>query len=333
MSYQALTLTMLISAPSDVPGTDLETVTDTLSRWNFRSGRRMTTPVIMLPILWSQHSHSVYGKRPQASLNTQLVEAADFGIALFANRLGTATGDFPSGTAEEIDRLHDAGKPVSVLRNTGIPLAPSLGASAERGRLDKYLDELKENVLWFNYTSAHELTGQLENIFAERAREAATAVPGAWIDRQELERLGDDGYRLSGPTTDITIGVWPSVVSEMVEVQVKAGTMRLASRQVKQWYLVLTNLTGQPVKNVRFRYDTTNGWNPPDFDENADQHYQEKIPWLAPSADGRFKIRRTGEHSLNQVDCVVTWEYALAEDAASADGGTKHETRATVRTV
>lgn len=119
----------------------------------------------------------------------------------------------------------------------------------------------------------------------------------------------------------------------MEEVQVQAGTLRMGSRRHQQWYLVLTNKTGQPVKNVQFRYDTANGWNPPDFDENADQHYQEKIPWLAPGATVRFKIRRAGEHSLKPADCMLNWEYAAAGDAASPTGGTQHETRATVRTV
>ena len=41
LANRVLILTMLISASGDVPGGDLQTVADTVSRWNFIVGVRM----------------------------------------------------------------------------------------------------------------------------------------------------------------------------------------------------------------------------------------------------------------------------------------------------
>ena len=76
----------------------------------------------VVPIVWNQHSYSVFGVRPQEAVNEQLVDVADFGFAMFANRLGTPTGGAPSGTAPEIEGLHVADKHISIVRNTEVPV-------------------------------------------------------------------------------------------------------------------------------------------------------------------------------------------------------------------
>jgi hypothetical protein len=54
------------------------------------------------------------GNRPQAIINAQAVDRADIVVAFFDSRLGTSTGVDVSGTAEEINRAVDMGKPVHV---------------------------------------------------------------------------------------------------------------------------------------------------------------------------------------------------------------------------
>lgn len=54
------------------------------------------------------------GGHPQDIINQQLVDQADIVIALFGSRLGQATHTALSGTAEEMTRANDAGKPVHV---------------------------------------------------------------------------------------------------------------------------------------------------------------------------------------------------------------------------
>ncbi len=113
----------------------------TINRWNVLLGEQFEHVVI--PVSWTQHAASEFGAPPQTILNRQLVDVADLGLAIFWNRLGTPTDDAESGTADEIKRLHEAGKPVSVLR-CNRPVPPS-GDHAERARLDEYPEDSVSN--------------------------------------------------------------------------------------------------------------------------------------------------------------------------------------------
>jgi hypothetical protein len=296
----------------------LQTVADTISAWNFRSGRDMSKPVAVLPLSWSNNSYSVFGVRPQEALNEQLVAVADFGVAMFANRLGTPTGVAPSGTAEEIDVLHAAGKHVSILRNTGVPMPTGRDATEERLRLETYLDDLMKNQrgLVDAYTSRDRLVARLENLLTAQAKAAAAQVPSAGIDEQELDRLLENGYRVRGASHSDP-GVWPSTEQE----QRPTTDGRGGTRTITDWYLVLGNATGKLVRNVRFRYVT------PDGEPDESFHYGDKeekpVAAMPPDSKVRFRID-LALNGARQSLCVVTWEDDLGE----------HETPpTTVRTV
>lgn len=123
MAYPSLVLHLLISAPGDIPSTDLTTLRKTVSQWNLNFGRLVG--ITVLPVSWTEHAVAEFGERPQAILNHQIVEESDLAVALFYDRLGTPTGEAESGTAEEIKVLVDAGKSVAVLTNSG-PRPPLL---------------------------------------------------------------------------------------------------------------------------------------------------------------------------------------------------------------
>lgn len=101
----------LIASPSDA-AEERAVVRDALSDWTVTRGRR--DGVAVLPWLWERHAVARVGDRPQALLNSQAVDRADIVLAFFDSRLGTETGVDVSGTAEEINRAVDAGKPVHV---------------------------------------------------------------------------------------------------------------------------------------------------------------------------------------------------------------------------
>lgn len=107
MAYPTLALHLLISAPGDVPVQDMATIRKTISQWNLNLGR--VVGLTVLPVSWTEHAIAEFGDRPQAILNNQIVEEADFAVALFYDRLGTPTGEADSGTAEEINVLVEAG--------------------------------------------------------------------------------------------------------------------------------------------------------------------------------------------------------------------------------
>lgn len=101
----------LIASPSDAVE-ERAVVRDALVDWTVTRGRR--DGVALLPWLWERHAVARVGDRPQALLNSQAVDRADIVLAFFDSRLGTETGVDVSGTAEEINRAVDAGKPVHV---------------------------------------------------------------------------------------------------------------------------------------------------------------------------------------------------------------------------
>ena len=80
--------------------------------------------------------YSQLGFRPQEALNKQFVEQADMALAIFANGLGTPTGEADPDTVEEIVVMRKAGKPVSLVRNTNIPMTGGTEAAEQRLKLE-----------------------------------------------------------------------------------------------------------------------------------------------------------------------------------------------------
>lgn len=111
MSFAATVLKMFIASPGDTADAR-EAVVDALHSWNGARGERER--VVLLPRRWESDSVPQMGADPQSLINTQLVDDADIVIALFDSRLGRATPRSVSGTAEEIERAAEAGKPVHV---------------------------------------------------------------------------------------------------------------------------------------------------------------------------------------------------------------------------
>lgn len=99
----------MIASPSDVPEAR-QAVYDSLAEWNDANAR--TRNVILLPLKWETSAVPRLGGDAQEIINHQLVDDADIVIALFGSRLGRETSRDLSGTAEEMNRAHAAGKPV-----------------------------------------------------------------------------------------------------------------------------------------------------------------------------------------------------------------------------
>jgi hypothetical protein len=160
MAFTATTLRALISCPGDVTREDLAVIHRAITRWNVLLGEQFGHVVI--PVSWNEHAAAEFGEPPQDILNRQLVDVVDLGIAIFWSRLGTPTANAESGTAEEIARLAEAGRPVSVLR-CNRPVPPR-GDHAERARLDEYLTGLFGQALVVGYDSDAGLSSQVDTI-------------------------------------------------------------------------------------------------------------------------------------------------------------------------
>lgn len=109
MSYQATVYNVMISAPGDV-GAECQAARDVIHAWNAAHAAHENK--VLLPLDWKRNTVPDAGMPAQKSINKQLVEKTDLLVAIFKHRLGTPTETAPSGSAEEIQEVISAGKPV-----------------------------------------------------------------------------------------------------------------------------------------------------------------------------------------------------------------------------
>lgn len=311
MAYHSLTLHMLISAPGDVDPEDMRTVHRTVNRWNFRQGRRMVpSPVTVVPVSWTDHAYSEFGIRPQESLNHQLVEEADLAFAMFADRLGTPTGEADSGTVEEMNVMRQAGKHVSLVRSTAPRAVNGPDATAEKLRLENYLSDVMDGkAVVYSYDSREDLASQVEHVLSFQAELFSRRV------NEHENPASEAGNGASGETQDDpNRGVWPKIeVTERPETDSRGKLKTKLNR-----FLVLQNETGGAARNVRFRYEDREGDPEHNFDLGFDA--DNLIQVMAPGSEQRVPVFAAWQ-SVPEAMCVVTWE----------DDGGEYETRATVR--
>lgn len=110
MTYNATVIRVMIASPGDIDS-EKKVIRDVLNEWNaINSDRRRT---VLLPVAWETHSVPEMGDRPQAIINKKLGDC-DLLVGVFWTRIGTPTGDYESGTVEEIYEHIKAGKPAMI---------------------------------------------------------------------------------------------------------------------------------------------------------------------------------------------------------------------------
>lgn len=149
MAYQATVYNVMIASPSDILE-ERHVVREVLTKWNIIHAENRH--VVLLPIGWETHSIPETGDHPQSILNRQILEQSDLLVGLFWTRLGTPTDKYVSGSAEEINRHVDAGKP-AMLYFSDQPAKPSSVEPEQYRKLQQFKDK------W----SAHALIGEWEN--------------------------------------------------------------------------------------------------------------------------------------------------------------------------
>jgi len=301
MTYLATVVQLLLSSPSDLPLEHKEVVIRAVRAWNNSRGRRLS--VIFSPTNWEEGSSPEYGTSPQKSLNRQIVDTSDAGLAIFTDRLGQKTDTHLSGTVEEVELLHGQGKTVGVLRNL-VPRSSATGSEAaeQRAALEAYFEGIKDKALYRTYDSLDGLLGIVSRFLDDIAHETESPA-----DRSETtaERFQNE----------LAIGVWPTVEVESYQETDNKGRLRRKTRP----YLVLTNGTGVPVTNVSFRYEDAQGNPEPHFSMRNDH---DPIGIMAPGTAQRFHILQS-MGSPGSAMAVVSW---------TGPDGTERETRATVST-
>lgn len=281
MPYSSMTHRLLVSAPGDVSDGDVGVVVEAINRWNAIYGRQFGA--VVLPTHWRQHAAAEHGERPQASLNQQLVDEADAVLALFWNRLGTPTGEAESGTQEEIDRAHESGAFVAILRCER-EVDPTTLDAEQVAKLRAFLGDVQPESLVLSYRDDADLARHVDTILTR-------------IVTRESQRAEDAA---EAATTSTGADVWPRVDSNE---HVKTDT-RGRVKTERRWQLVLTNTGSEPAKNVRFRFEPESEDEVPPEMFEADRPLEALPPGGGEASYGLFM------HSgvASQVRCVVSWE-------------------------
>lgn len=148
---------MLIATPGDT-GEEVDAIVKSIYSWNGR--RAEAVGVILLPRHWKSDAVPLVNPSgAQSVIDSQLVDSADIVIAVFDSRLGQATSDAVSGTAHEIERTSDAGKPVHVYFSDE-PISRNTDP-AELARLNDFRQEMQAKGLLGVYADPNDLGYQV----------------------------------------------------------------------------------------------------------------------------------------------------------------------------
>lgn len=111
MAYAATVYKVMIASPCDVDS-ERGIIREVIHEWNYVNSE--DKGLVLMPIGWETHSAPSMEDRAQAVINKHILEDCDLLVAVFWTRLGTPTGDAPSGTVEEIRKHLGAGKPAMI---------------------------------------------------------------------------------------------------------------------------------------------------------------------------------------------------------------------------
>ena len=109
-------------------------------------------------VQWKENTIPDSSKAPQPSINQQLVDRCDFGVAVFHNRFGTPTASYGSGTEEEIALLQKQAKPVFIyfIRPSKFPLK----RSEQQQKVASFKAKLQHDAFVWDVTSRKEFINQ-----------------------------------------------------------------------------------------------------------------------------------------------------------------------------
>jgi hypothetical protein len=185
--FSAQVLNVLIASPGDTVEFR-DAIERALHSWN--RDRATAIKLVLMPRRWEFDAVPEFGVDAQSVINKQLVDEADIVIGIFYSRLGLATARGASGTAEEIDRAHKAGKSVHVYF-AEMPYPPNVDL-AQLGALREFKQTLDERGLTGSFKSMDDLVA--------RVRSAVEKSAENWIQPESEHSQGQADLRASFET-------------------------------------------------------------------------------------------------------------------------------------
>jgi len=158
-----------------------------------------------MPVGWETHSAPLMGERPQEIINKQVLENSDLLIGVFWTRIGTPTGEYVSGSVEEIKKHIDSGKP-AMLYFSSAPVRPDSVDQEQYEQLKAFKEECKKVGLIESYESISE--------FREK------------FSRQLALTIQNDDY-IKGQMSAYEIGQEPPVNGDEAVVSTSSNTIEI----------------------------------------------------------------------------------------------------------
>ena len=187
MTYDATVIKAFIASPSDV-GEERTVARDVINEWN--AVHSEDKALVLLPVGWDTHAAPEMGERAQEIINRQLLRSCDLLVAIFWTRLGTPTGESPSGTVEEIREHVRAGKPASIYFSNA-PVRPDSVDGKQYQALRAFRTECEATGLLETFDSTSEFRTKF-------VRQLAQTVIRAFQPSRQVQRTSDDTSE--GPT-------------------------------------------------------------------------------------------------------------------------------------
>ncbi|MCD2255029.1 DUF4062 domain-containing protein [Listeria marthii] len=203
---------ILLSFPSDVTQ-ELKVIETVFERFNnFANGMGIG----IKSKHWSKDIYPAAGQRPQSIINKQIVDESDAIICIFWTRFGTPTGDFGSGTEEEMERLLNSGKQV-FLYFSHIGINPREIDPEQMEKVKAFEKKHREDTLYKSYDTIDEfetiLTSDLNLYFLDKMN------PGQSKEQKE-SALTIKSFTSNGESSKRELEpVLPDVISEKLELR------------------------------------------------------------------------------------------------------------------
>ncbi len=163
MAYGSITIEVMIASPSDVME-ERTAIENVLHRWNYSNS--LHRKLILLPRRWESSTAPVSGERAQAIIIKQMLEHCDILVAIFWSKVGSPTGEYPSGTIEEIRTHIDSGKPAMIyFSSAATPTNADLGQVQQVREFKN--DCMQENSPYRGLFAEYENVSDLKEKFRE----------------------------------------------------------------------------------------------------------------------------------------------------------------------
>jgi len=156
MTAYAQSRHVLIASPSDV--SQRKEIFNAIAVWNGLAGNA-GRKVLFVPLMWEQNTIADADAAPQPAINSQLLDRADYVLAVFYSRLGTPTDEYPAGTVEELKRRH--GKAAIYFHPSPAVNMGDPGAAAQLGKLQSFRESV--NGYAQTYTDTPSLLNLIRN--------------------------------------------------------------------------------------------------------------------------------------------------------------------------